>query len=84
MSLPYCLTNPKLRLVPTKWGLATLERLAPQDYAVFVEGVRMGRVTKFKSWFANDDATAYKTRHAAIDAAIVGWYQRAKATGATS
>lgn len=76
MSLPYCLTNPTLRILYTKWGAVTLERLAPQDYAIFKDGVRLGRVFNTKSWHAEDDDTAYKSRIDAVNAAIAGWYQR--------
>jgi len=39
------------RLVMTKQGFVTAVRRAPQDYDVFMEGVRLGRAVKFKHWY---------------------------------
>lgn len=68
----------KCRLVKTSKGLVTVFKLAVEDYEVYVEGVKIGRVFKcIKSWFPDipeQNATVgdgglwpQKTRQAAIE-----------------
>lgn len=71
------------RLIETRFiGLVVLTRIAHQDYEIHKDGVRLGRVTKRgRGWYAERDVNIWTSRADAIDNALVGYYQRAKATG---
>ena len=80
MALPYCLTNPTLRLVRTKRGLVTIERMPIhvhpgttvecQPYTVFREGEPLGQVTRIGiagRWAIDGRHGAWRTRLEAIE-----------------
>lgn len=65
MSLPFCLTNPKLRYVPTVRGCVTLE-ITADGYDVWRAGVKLGTITKTKTeWLVGQKP--FKTRKLALD-----------------
>ena len=59
--------------VYTSYGSVTIERLAPQQYRVFMENVDIGTVTKEKQWQCGDGSAGYSDRLGAIKALIIKW-----------
>lgn len=65
-SLPYCLTNPKLRMVQTDIGFVTLERI-DSGYNVFKDGQNLGTINRHgKLWKTAGSDTLHKNRKSAI------------------
>lgn len=71
MSLPYCLTNPKLRHVETSRGIMTVRREADGKQTLLSKGENLGQVWKDgKTWKAASGFTVVDetSRREAIEA----------------
>lgn len=55
MSIPWCFSTPTLRSIKSSVGFVTLERIAPQHYKVWKEGVLIGQIQKYSHWFCQPE-----------------------------
>ena len=79
-STPKCLQNPTLRQINVPgYGRVVLDRTSSQDYTIYKDGVRLGRVYHARGWRAEGDDGYYSTRADAISMAITTWYCARKA-----